>query len=231
MPTPASYDTKLVSYRNYLRNIFTGAPNSQTYNTWRQQIESRFKQDFTTTVTTVQPANALLIPIVKAILTVATGAGYGFGIPAANIPAQGTKSNREYLDSLLALAGISVSEFEKRYRLKLQLPDSAMTSRVQLNIDTLQRFYSDGFQSIADPNPIIPANVLGRAPFWLTWDEWYGLNGPFYPENYYQIRRTFDMGSSARRHPILRGGSQGAAGRRRQNRLVLAFSRDPAQIG
>ncbi len=187
----------LVNYRDYLRAIYAGTPVElagtapNDYDTYLKSLTNRFHQDFTTTNSTSVPVNQLLIPIIKSILTAATGVTYGFGIAASAISAQGaTQSNSAYVVQLLGLSGISIQEFSLRYRLNVTRSDAETSSPVQLNIDTLQGFYSDGFQSSADPSPIIPNALLGRAPFYLEYEEWLTQNGPFYGENYYQITDT-----------------------------------------
>ena len=174
-------------FRRSAGSVVGTAPND--YDTYIATLTKRFHQDFTTTDSTSVPVNQLLIPIVTSILTSATGANYGFGL--AILPAQGaTQSNSSYLAQLLALSAISIQEFSLRYRLDLTRSDAETSSPVQLNIDTLQGFYSDGFQSSADPLPIFPTALLGRAPFYLEYEEWLTQNGPFYGENYYQITDT-----------------------------------------
>jgi len=187
----------LVNYRDYLRAIFAGAPVEisgtapNDYDSYLKSLTNRFHQDFTTTDSNSVPANQLLIPIVTSILTASTGVTYGFGIAASAIPAQGaTQSNSAYVAQLLALSGVSTQEFSLRYRMDATRSDAETSSPVQLNIDTLQGFYSDGFQSSADPSPIFPKTLLGRAPFYLEYEEWLTRNGPFYGENYYQITDT-----------------------------------------
>jgi len=188
---PVTSSSPLVKYRDYLRTIFTGAPNAASYTPQKQKLEQRFRQNFGAANVAEQPANQILIPIVKAILTAPTGAGYGFGMSQASIPAQGQKSHREYLNQLIALTQLTAGEMGLRYRLNLERPDSAMSSAVAENIATLQGFYRDGFHSTADPYPIIPSQLQGLAPFFLQYDEWVERNKVFYPENFYQITQSF----------------------------------------
>ncbi|HEY8460663.1 MAG TPA: hypothetical protein VIM99_09800, partial [Blastocatellia bacterium] len=188
---PVTSSSPLVKYRDYLRAIFTGATNSPNYVQQKQKLEQRFHQSFTTTTITEKPANQILIPIVKAILTAPTGAGYGFGLSQASIPPQGQKSHREYLDQLIALTQLTARELGLRYRLDLERPDSAISSEVAENIATLQGFYRDGFHSTPDPHPIIPQYLQGHAPFFLQYDEWMERNKIFFPENFYQITQSF----------------------------------------
>src|SRR5438309_1502886 len=80
------------------------------------------------------------------ILTAPTGNGFGFGVAAGVIAAQGTRTPREYLDYLIGLTHVSASELGLRYRLDLTRPDTALSSPVQENIATLQGFFRDSFQ-------------------------------------------------------------------------------------
>ena len=74
--------------------------------------------------------NQLLIPIVTAILTAPKASGFGFAIPAATLPVQGTTSDRQHLDALLAAAPIDTQEFGNRYRLRLTEPDTTLSTPV-----------------------------------------------------------------------------------------------------
>jgi hypothetical protein len=183
--------TQQTLYRDYLRTIYTGAKGSADYEAYKKKLETRFHQNFETLDNTERPANEILIPILKEILTAPTGASYGFGIAASSIEPQGNRTHREYLDHLIGLTQISAREMGLRHRLDLERPDSAVSSRVQENIATLQGFFADGFQSFPDPFPIFLQHLHGKAPFFLYYDEWVHQRAPFYAENHYQIRRTF----------------------------------------
>ena len=74
-----------------------------------RQLAIRFFQDFRTSDRTEVPLNRMLVPIVKAILTAPTGSGFGFGLDAAALPAQGELTDRQHLDALLALAPVTVA--------------------------------------------------------------------------------------------------------------------------
>ena len=115
---PGGYQAKLVQYRDYLRSIYTGPSNSNSYHAYRQKLERRFHQKFATTVTKQKPANQVLIPILKQILTAPRGIGYGFNISAGTIKPQGELSDREYLDYLIGLTNLSAKELGLRYRLR-----------------------------------------------------------------------------------------------------------------
>jgi hypothetical protein len=189
-----SLPSKLSGYRDYLRTIYADAPKSADYAKRRDQLENRFHQDFETLSITERPANQILAPIVKKILTAPKGSGYGFGLSAASIDAQGSRTHREYLDYLIGLSKLSGRELGLRYRLNFERHDSVLSSRVQENIGTLQGFYRDSFQCEEEPYQIIPDKLVGKAPFFLQYDEWLAQTGPFYGENFYPITATFASG-------------------------------------
>ena len=200
------------SYRDYLRSVFVlfahqqkdgaGADGKAYPAVVERQLRTRFHQDFRTADRTETPLNKLLVPLVGAILTAGTGSGFGFGLAPLALPAQGTRSDREQLDALLALAPVSVEEFSNRYRLPLTEPDSTMSSPVLLNVHTLSRVLSDTAQGPVEPRenvivpqlpgaegkPILWAEVVGSAPFFLRYDEWLARQQPFYPENLFALR-------------------------------------------
>jgi tetratricopeptide (TPR) repeat protein len=194
----------LTGYRDYLREIWPSwITRSQPQGWTRQkaidQLHNRFHQNFFTYDTSSQPANNILIPILTNILTAPTGNWSGFGIPPADIAGQGTRTARQYLDYLIGLSNLSAQELSLRYRLDLMRPDSALSNAVQENIATLQDFYRDGFQCDLEPvhpvpdvlkQPIVPDRLVGKAPFFLHYDEWLRQQAPFYPENFFDIKRT-----------------------------------------
>ncbi len=186
-------DQQMISYRNYLRNIYTGAANSADYHAHKETLQRRFHQDFTTNDTHKRCANEGLMLIVKSILTSPKADKYGFNIAETSIDPQGDLTPREYLDYLISLSNLSAEHLGLRYRLKLNLPDSAQSSRVQQNIDTLLLFYQDGFQSVSDPYPIIPDDLHGKAPFFLHFNEWQRKYGPFYAENFFPLKQTYHI--------------------------------------
>ncbi|MEU5884069.1 hypothetical protein [Spirillospora sp. NPDC047279] len=200
---------KALAYRDYLRTqwismilrVGTGAQRL-TEQQALQQLANRFHQSFAVTATESRPANEILIPILREILTAPTGGTFGFGIPAAQIPARGEATAREYLDVLIALAGVSAQELSLRYRTDFTRPDSALSSDVWENVRTLQAFFRDGFQGPPDPahtdpdvlnQPIVPEIMQGRAPFFLEPDEWLARQRPIPLENYFQIRAIFSI--------------------------------------
>jgi tetratricopeptide (TPR) repeat protein len=177
-------------YRDYLRTIYTGPTGGAGYVAALKKLEGRFHQGFQTLDEQDQAANEVLIPILTAILKAPTGAGYGFGVAASAIQARGNRTPREYLDYLVGLTKVSADELRRRYRLDFSRPDSARSSPVRENIAALQGFFADGFQS-HDPHPIWGQKLEGHAPFFLQYDEWLGVNGPFHGENHYQIKESF----------------------------------------
>ncbi len=208
------------TYRDYLRGVFVlfahqqklghGADPKTFPGTVEKQLTARFFQDFRTTDRTEVRLNRLLVPIVTKILTAAKGSGFGFGVPAASLPDQGTSTDRAHLDALLALAPVEVGEFMNRYRLPLAEPDSVMSSAVKLNVHTLSRALSDTAQGPVEPhdNIIVPQlpgkegkrilwpNVVGAAPFFLRFEEWLARQQPFFAENLFALR-TIVAGGAA----------------------------------
>ena len=87
------------SYRDYLRSVFVlfahqqklgvGANPADFPDIVERQLAIRFFQDFRTSDRTEVPLNRMLVPLVNAILTAATGSGFGFGLDAATLPDAG----------------------------------------------------------------------------------------------------------------------------------------------
>lgn len=223
------FENDLTRYRDYLREIWPTwitrviyiEPQGWTPQKALDQLRNRFHQNFFTYDTSPQPANKVLIPILTEILTAPTGNTWGFGIAPANIQPQGTRTSREYLDYLISLTGLSARELGLRYRLDFTRPDSALSNPVQENIATLQGFYRDSFQCELEPTPtepdvlnqpIVPDKLQGKAPFFLHYDEWLRQQSPFYPENFFDIRRTMtvDVASDKERRDWLKGAIQNA---------------------
>ncbi len=206
----------LIGYRDYLRDLWIkNQPKFQGDNIdpaiILQRLNHRFHQNFATKDQKDRLANRVLMTILLEMLSAATGPDYGFGIAAAAIEPQGERSEREYLDYLISLSGLQLEEVEKRYRLNLKRSDLEHSNPVQQNIDTLQRFFTDSYQSIADPLPIKPDRVMGTeelliiefpaqgsGPFFLEYEEWLERETPFYPENHYDPRATFYIGTGKR---------------------------------
>jgi hypothetical protein len=212
-PTPIDFYPEL-GYRDYLRTQWTNMitlavyvlPHQLTVSQAEQQLRNRLHQDFRTQDTSNVAANEILIPILAEILTSAKGATFGFGVPLAQIPARGTATARQYLDTLIGLSGMSAQELTLRYRTNFTRADSVMSDAVWENIHTLQGFFRDSFQSVADPSnttpdilnqPIIPSVMQGKAPFFLEYGEWLLLQQTIPFENYFQIREIFEISVSA----------------------------------
>lgn len=206
----------LTSYRDYLVEIWVKRATQQLQeqnldaNGAIEQLKNRFHQDFFTTDTTLQPACRLLNSILLKILSAPTGNGFGFAIAPDMIQPQRDQSDRTYLDYLISLTGLDRQELAKRYRLDLSLSDLDQLSYVQQNVSTLQRFFTDSFQSAFDPSVILPplagdgfpiindftiynSGKRGfHGPFFWQYEEWKERNEPFYAENYFDIRRLFN---------------------------------------
>jgi hypothetical protein len=185
---PEKAPDNLISYRNYLLDIFTIAPSTipDTSINYLSIIENRFHQDFTTDDLERHSLSHVLIPIVKAILTSAKP--YGFGIDPGTIASQGTKSDNEYLDYLIECSSLDAHELGVRYCLNLDRDRNIRTSPVEENIATLQGFYRDSFQDYNDRTAIYPPELCDRAPFFLEYDEWIRYIEPFFAENYYNAK-------------------------------------------
>lgn len=204
----------LVGYRDYLVDIWVKRATRQLKegqlldaNGAVQQLNNRFHQDFRTADTAEQPANRVLNDILLRILKAPVGMDFGFGVAPAAIEPQGDLTDRQYLDYLVSLTGEERHELENRYRLNLSRSGFDLTSPVQQNIETLQRFFTDSFQSPYDPHAILPPltghglpiineyTYPGQAhsPFFWQYEEWLERNEPFYAENYFDIRKTFQV--------------------------------------
>lgn len=138
------------------------------------------------------------------MLAAPKGNGYGFAIAPAAINPQGALSDRDYLDYLISPTNLKFDEVEKRYCLNLQRSDLDKSNLVQQNIDTLQRFFTDSYQSVEDPVAIKPDRKAGTeellifkypaegaGPFFLEYEEWLARDEPFYPENHFDPRATY----------------------------------------
>lgn len=208
------HESDLTRYRDYLLAIWTTYAPKITYlqgvnlteGQALDQLQAQFHQEFTTHDAAPRNANTVLVPILRTILTSPTGKGFGFGLAAGSIAAQGARPPRAYLDDMIGLTGHSAEELGLRYRLDFTRPDTALSSPVQENIATLQGFFRDSFQCGLEPyhvdpdlhdQPIIPDKWLGNAPFFLYYDEWLRQQEPFYPENHLDIRRVLPIDVSA----------------------------------
>lgn len=190
--------SQLSRYRDYLRTIYTGPPVDEPgrdgrYAEGLAKLEARFHQFFETLDSDLVPANSLVVEIMRRTLTAPRDDGHGFGFSEEDIPPQGARSARAYLDELIGLTEKTARELSLRYRLRLDRTDDALSSPVLENVFTLQRFFSDGFPGDVEPFPIIPDGLEGRAPFFLYFEEWSAQNQPFFGENFYQLRHTFSV--------------------------------------
>lgn len=181
----------LVSYRDYLRTIFTGATDSDGYGQHLGTLQARFKQDFQTKNDSDQTANEIVVDIVRGFLVAPTGTGHGFGVDPSSIEAQGDRTPREYLDYLIPLSGLNQTALGHHTRLDLSRPDGVVSSPVWENVFSLRRLYSDDFQIKGAANSIIPASLEGLPPFYLQYEEWLEKNATFFGENYYRPQDTF----------------------------------------
>ncbi len=177
-----------IPYRDYLLVIFNSFvtaiqnPRSEfeTEDQFRQRtrqqtlrsLREKFKQDFATTDSTLIGANRVPLEVVTAALV------EDLGIAASAIRPQGSNvPDRQYLDTLIALANRTQQELSSAYRINLSRSDLEQTTRVHQNILTLQSHFRDG-------------NVIdNRSPFFLYKDEWrLRFATPFFPENYYLFK-------------------------------------------
>lgn len=213
------FESPTIGYRDYLRDRWIdnqrfeqvlGGPDKElaTRATMIERLNRRFHQDFATQELADQAANRALTGILLKILPAPPGTGYGFGVAAGAIEPRGERTDREYLDYLISLSGISLEELEKRYRLNLRRSDIERSNPVLQNIETLQRFFTDSYQSVEDPYAIkpdrkpgtderlivhmSPAGAVfppeGAGPFFLEYEEWLAREEPFFPENHYDPR-------------------------------------------
>jgi hypothetical protein len=199
--------TDLSRYRDYLLAIWasiTDPGQDLAPIDLQAQLNRRFHQNFATFDTTERPANEILIPILSDILNAPPGRFYGLGIMAAP---RDSRTARQYLDLLISLTHLTAHEIGLRYRVDLERPDSALSSEVQENINTLLGLFRDSFQCEPEKKPyapFIPSNLLGKAPFFLEYQEWLRQTGPFYAENFYQIRHIFRLEMSAQDQELIR---------------------------
>jgi hypothetical protein len=195
--------SSLARYRDYLREILLEGPNGIDAGDPRpsalSQLTYRFHQRFTGYDETLQPANEVVINVVRSVLITARPGG--FAAPLGSIAPRGARTSRQYLDYLIGLTGLRGDEFTKRFRIDVSRPDTAMSSEVQENITTLQNILRDGFQSDPDPfaanpphvvdtaSPYIYTSLYFKAPFFLWYDEWLNLEKKLWAENIYQLRQ------------------------------------------
>jgi Tc toxin complex TcA C-terminal TcB-binding domain len=207
---PLIEDTETL-YRDYLRgvwvtaaqnmfadiDVFDGGPITAAAATLEAQLDTRFHQDFHVNDSTPRPAAQLLIKLLTSVL-LAPANREGFGKPAGAIPAQGSSSDEDHLQILIALTNVTPQELRNRYRVSFERPRGEQVTPIQLNVEALSGLLSDTYQSLEEPFPALPAvfrekplifsPFLGKAPFFLEYEEWLAQNDTFYPENVFDIR-------------------------------------------
>jgi hypothetical protein len=200
-------------YRDYLRGVWVAAAQKMyeeltsiakpSASALEEQLDERFEQDFHTSDDTSSPAAKLLIPLLVSILTRDEKRG-GFGFKPADIPAQGTQINDEYLQVLIGTSKVSAQELRNRFRVSFDRAPGETTSSLQLNVEALLGLLADTYQSPEEPFNAIPAifdngkplifgPYIGRAPFFLEYEEWLERQRAFFPENIYDIRRNIPV--------------------------------------
>ena len=195
-------------YRDYLVGVWVGAARQMhgvqpgsVDDALRAQLHTRFHQDFATGDVAEQDSHALLIPLLQAVLT-APADRDGFGLAAGAIVARAAgQSDADYVAALVAQTGQSAAELRNRFRMRFERPPGERSSPVALNVETLLGLLADTWQSPEEPfptalrglqveRPLIFAPYVGRAPFFLQYEEWLDRQRRFYPENVYDVRRV-----------------------------------------
>jgi hypothetical protein len=212
---PPQPKSDLELYRDYLRSVWVTAaqkmykddasfPNASAA-LLERQLDARFHQDFHTSDGSWQPVEALLVSILLSLLQ-ADAAREGFGIQPAAIPARGTATDAEYLQTLIALSGVNTRELRNRLRVSFDREPGEQANPIGLNVEALLGLLADTYQTPIEPFPAVPPVVegkplifgdhAGRAPYFLQYEEWYDRRRTFYPENIYDLRKTlpsFDL--------------------------------------
>jgi hypothetical protein len=196
----------LIGYRDYLVGVwgkmakqdwYWAYQGTLTFNQALDQLTNRFHQDFTTIDTTRTDAGELAIITVTRLLT--EPAPTGLGVAAGTLPARGADTSTTYLQKLVAVSGVSARELGLRYRINLNRVNGELSSPVDENIATLLSFFRDSFQSEADPfhtapdirnDTMIAGWQLGKAPFFLEYEEWLAATAPFYGQNVFSMTRS-----------------------------------------
>jgi hypothetical protein len=197
-------------YRDYLRGVWVGAarPMHAAKGTpvpsdaaLEAQLDTRFHQDFHTADATPGPAHALLIPILRDVL-MARADREGFGLAAADLPARDpTQDDAAYVATLVAATGETAAELRNRFRIDFGPAPGTQASPVGLNVEALLGLLADTWQSPEEPfpstlrgvepeRPLLFPVFIGRAPFFLQYEEWLDRQRRFHPENVYDIRRN-----------------------------------------
>ncbi len=194
-------------YRDYLRGVWVGAARQMHAETdkavasdaaFEVQLDTRLLQRFRTADAAMVPAHGLLVTILERLLTTAVSAG-GFGLALPARPAGQTDPDRVAV--LVQRSGQSASELRNRVRVRFDRPEDALASAIGLNVEALLGLLADTWQSPEEPfvtplrgvaagTPLLVPPFLGRAPYFLQFEEWLDRQRRFYPENVYDIRRT-----------------------------------------
>lgn len=203
-------DTDRSLYRDYLRGVWVAAAQKMyvdtlsvvkpTVSVLERQLDERFLQDFHTHNDATQPAAKLLAPLLTAILTRPVARG-GFGLAPAAVPAQGAQTDGDYLAVLIGASNVSALELRNRLRVSFDRGPGETTSLLELNVEALLGLLADTYQSPQEPfnaipviadngKPLIFGPYIGRAPFFLEYEEWLERQRPFFPENVYDIRSS-----------------------------------------
>lgn len=145
-----------------------------------RQLSTRFHQNFRTSAAAQVPTSKLLAAILTTALATPANRD-GFGKAPASIPAQGAASDEDYLHALIGVAGVKPRELQNRYRVAFERPHGAVASPIDLNVEALLGLLADTWQSPPEPFPAEPAgrpempiiypNYLGKAPFFLEYEE------------------------------------------------------------
>ena len=199
----------MIGYRDYLVSVWATLAKQDWYwafqgkltlNEARDQLTNRFHQDFTTTDTTRSDATELAIVTVTRLLT--EPAPTGLAVAAGTLPARATDTSTMYLQKLVAVSGVSSRELGLRYRIGLDRVSGQLSSPVDENIATLLGLFRDSFQSETDPfhtapdirkDTMIPGWQLGKAPFFLEYEEWLAATAPFYGQNVFSMTRSLRL--------------------------------------
>jgi hypothetical protein len=203
-------------YRDYLRGVWItsakamhrhiprisgGSLTPPADSALESQLDIRFHQNFRTSMTAEVPVHQIHMPIIRDALTAGTDRG-GFGL--VTVPPQGDQSDFEYVQTLMSLSGVSARELRNRLRVDFERPEGVKASRIDLNIEALQGLLSDTWQSPQEPfvtslrgattqRPLLFPPHLGRAPFYLQYEEWLERQKPFHAENAYEIRSSLPV--------------------------------------
>ena len=195
-------------YRDYLRGVWvTAAQRMHRLNdtspapsvaNLERQLTYRLHQNFHTHFDTPQPSARLLCELLRDVML--RSDHDGLNIALSSIPAQGTLSDDDYLSLLISNSKLSARELRNRYRVNFERAFGAKTSPLDLNVEALLGLLGDTYQSPDEPFPAEPqvakgkpfifGPFVGRAPFFLQYEEWLARQDRFYPENVYDIRRT-----------------------------------------